>query len=159
MRFKEFYMLHEMVERIHENGGNTIIAHNGNIWRISDDPDEQTINDISNLTGIEDPTDLSEFEERPDVFFGNIRNNYLYANDSQTKFSTTSPLIKKLIKHYELDGYYIPNTYGDGEETYISPYELTGDYPNHAYHGTSSTYTAEILSKGIMPVEHSNWEK
>ena len=154
-----------MMERHGDPEGDTVVAHRGNIWRFSDSRNPQMLADIAQQTGIDETDNWHDIESdvmenRPDIFIGRITDdNYLH-NSSYEEFShgAESPLIKKIVQFYKLDGYKSASDDEENEETYWSS-ELKGQSPDYAYHGTNSAALEGIIKYGLYPSEENstNW--
>jgi hypothetical protein len=157
-------MLMEMVERTPGNKGSNIIAFQGNIWRWDKLTDELA-NDIEEKTGIsadhlrdEDYIDHSVIEERPDIFFGTIYNDMLMPQIyDELSHGPTSPLIKKIIDFYKLDGFQYDTSDDETHTTFA--HAIRGDIPNVVYHGTNLKALYSIFKTGLNPSEENstNW--
>lgn len=167
MNFKQYFysVLTEMVERFSEPDGDTVVAHQGNIWRFTDSKNPKLLQDIMSATGLEDVSDWDDIESevmenRPDIFIGRITDdNYLQSiSDEEFSHGQNSPLIKKVVNHYKLQGYKSAPDYEGNEEIYWKS-ELTGELPEYAYHGTNSAALENILKYGLNPSEENatNW--
>lgn len=151
-----------------------IIVHRGKIWifnSFKDNKNDALINSlIKNLhlkldTKYIDEINLVEIihyigEERPDILYGNIINGKILHIDTygikQDPYS--SKLIIDVIKIFNLDKVTTEDPETD-EEIIIPRQKILGRIPDILFHGTNSRFIKNILSKGIMPVSHSNWDK
>jgi hypothetical protein len=98
---------------------------------------------------------------------GMIQNNklYIYEMTERDVTSVFAASIKKLIKEFELDGLvYEADRYSDSGESI--EHEISRDEVLNAtfktfemFHGTNSKYIMGILSKGLIPTKHTNFDK
>lgn len=155
-----------MVERYSDPDGDTVVAHQGNIWRFDvDSLDSDLLADIKSQTGLDDIENWDDLREevldnRPDVFIGQITDDGFLQNASYNEFThgQNSPLIKKIVQFYKLKGYRAPDTEDDvGEE--FSKHELTGMISDYAYHGTNLMALESIIKFGLNPSKENatNW--
>jgi len=149
-----------------------IIVHRGKIWMYdsSDDNNNEALKKsiIDNLKiNIERPEDLDiedlmahVMEDRPDIIHGQIVDGddlYLSNHATISKSPRSSKAIKDIVKHFDLSRVMKSDTTGEKEDV-IHRSEMQGKVPDIAFHGTSSDNIRNILNKGIMPVEHGNFE-
>jgi hypothetical protein len=167
MSFKTYFyqLITEMVERFGEPDGDTVVGHQGNIWRFTDSKTPGLLQDIAQKTGLDeeeswDDMEQQAIENRPDIFVGRITDDNYLQNASYEAFThgAESPLVKKIVKFYKLEGYRSA-TDDQGEEETFWPSELKGEYPDWAYHGTNSEALESILKYGLNPSEDNatNW--
>lgn len=161
----ESEMLVEMVVRYQTVGGNTVIAHRGNVWVFNtDDRGRKVLADIKKLTGAQG-SDLEDVVERirdtrPDIILGTIHDGKLYLDSMHSMaHSQTNPQVRKLMQTLGIHqvGVIGRNKEGDDTEEEFDVEELTGDIPDIVYHGTSTTHIYEILRVGLRPNTKTNW--
>jgi hypothetical protein len=151
--------------------GNYFIVYRDKVWRFKSD-ENLNKTEQSKLRKIYKITNLGDFDyeigsykswfnsvsedieesERHDIvlaeFFPN--DNALYLNQSPGfKIDPKSSItIKKLMKHVGANRV----MYVDGEEDVeVHSFEIKGEVPDYAYHGTNSTYLLKLLRIGIRP--------
>ena len=149
--------------------GNNIIAYRQNIWRLQDEVDEETKEEINQALDIDDDwdevRDLQEILDsagRNDVLVGGLnwsRPNYLHLERVGSFFldPKSSILVKKVVKELGASGVtYMPSDAGDEQ---LPRWQLKGKIPNIMYHGTTTDYIPGLLKLGLVPGEkETNYE-
>lgn len=170
----EQQLLSEMIVQYRDaNKPEMIIAFKESIWILgASEPEQYVLDDIAEKTGLMlpetfDTYDIIELaEERPDVLIAMIGDDYIYL-DSMTKLNPiTSKLLRKVSQHTGLE--YLKNEYidngdnGDNSEIDViyNKYQMLGEIPDTAFHGTSTRYIQEIMTKGLRSgLDNGNWKK
>jgi len=150
-----------------------VIAHGKDLWVMrelppSESPErEELFKQLSNSLGVElDPEGpwydtlgdvayhTDEFEDRPDVLFGDVDKKTMTLN-IQGSYSTfkldprSSLLIKKVVDTLGIRN--VTYMYGEDEEEEVHGSEVRGEMPSIAYHGTTITYLRSIFKLGLVP--------
>lgn len=159
---RAFEILNEMVVRHQEPDGHHVVAHRDSIWVLSDrDTDESVLDDIQARTGMEGNGYYDFVQlERPDVVLGTIHGDMFYREGSDTlqAHPASSILLKKIVKHFKLDGVTFHEMgIEDSEETEVYRYAMEGKIPEIMFHGTNSAHLRALRSAGIAPNENENW--
>ena len=160
---RAFEILNEMVVRHQDPGGEYVLAHRDSIWVFADGGaiPEPVLDDIEQRTGLEGNTfwDFQQLE-RPDVVTGSIHNNYFYRDGTDTMHPhpASSLILKKIVKHFDLEGVMFSETgVEDSEENEVPRWEMEGKIPEIMFHGTNSMHLNEIARAGIAPNHNANW--
>jgi 8-oxo-dGTP pyrophosphatase MutT (NUDIX family) len=149
--------------------GNNIVAYRQNIWRLQDEVDEETKEEINQALSVEDDWDdvrdlqeILEDAKRSDVLVGGLnwsRPNYLHLERVGSFFldPKSSILVKKVVKELGASGVtYMPSDAGDEQ---LSHRQLRGKIPDIMYHGTTTDYIPGLLKFGLVPGEkETNYE-
>jgi hypothetical protein len=175
--FRQF--LNEMiVHRVSQNP-NIVIAFRQHLWLLGDG-DNDEVRKILDTIVKENPktpeyfkdyrvSDLHDFGSRlidaiPDSFYGSwdAKQKVLWVGTSHDKMAvTTSPLAKKVAQTLGARSiqYSAYDSASSNEFTVkVGRQRLKGDWPDVAFHGTTSEYIESILIKGIAPFQSgSNW--
>lgn len=142
-----------------------IIAPDGYVFVFDDD----NADDIDQVLIDRYNSDIETIQEETEggyhnFIMGIIKNNKLYIaeiteSDLTSVFSSS---IKKVIKEFNLDGLGYESEYsGISIEHEISRDDvLDATFKTfEMYHGTNSNFIMKILSKGLMPTKHTNFDK
>lgn len=173
MRAKEFINEMFLQYRTENENNQILIAFKSWIWIISeeelfDEDNTQVAKDIKSKTGVNilEYGDIYDLEielpeSRPDLLVGRITDDQLHINNtiSIAQNPITSSLIKKVAQQLDLNTVYSSGTDYEGEEDdwEIFRDNLLGKIPDRLWHGSNTKWARNILSKGIMPTEFSNW--
>lgn len=141
--------------------GSYIVAFRENIWAFSDFSEElEEPYEIEGQEFFSYNEVIDELEERSDILFGSIQNDYLFIESrSSFKFDPKSSiLVKKVVKQLNLKG----ATYSDSledDEIDVEKEKIKGKIPEKVYHGTSTKYVYNIMKMGLRPgVSKTNYE-
>lgn len=171
---KVFQMLDELIQYGYdEHEGKNVLVIDGNMFIYDTDNEEEIIDKLNEIYEYDiDSIDTDTISAISDNFvLGIIEDNRLEIHQFDETEELTSVLntqIKKIIKQLDLDGYKVfSNQYDqeteeefETEEWYSREQVLNKNIKNNRfYHGTSFNYYKGIKSKGIMPTEHTNFEK
>jgi hypothetical protein len=170
MRARDFLIEMVVRHRTHDMDGATIVAFKDSVWALNhDDPDlEAALQDIYAKSGLEceslDDINSEITDNRPDVLLGNIHNDELVLWDrSEIGLNPeSSKLVRKTVQALRLNGVTTEHITPEGDEYdhFTHKWNVLGELPDTAYHGTSTRWLAKIVKQGLRPdTDAGNWER